>query len=39
MTYDWPMSLFMVAAVHTPLARYSTPWMPLARCETAIAGQ
>src|SRR4051812_48813465 len=33
------MSPFIGAAVQVPPARYSTPWMPLGSCETAIAGQ
>ena len=39
MMYDWPMSLFIFAVCQVPPERYSTPWMPLARWDTAIAGQ
>ena len=40
MMYACPMSLSIVAETQVPFAdRYCTPWMPLARCDTEIAGQ
>ncbi len=33
------MSPSMAAFCQAPSAQYSTPWMPLGRCEIASAGQ